>query len=379
MRTKTSLSAGLLAIVLVLGSALGGPPPASADDGTFANPLATPATTDLDITAVHVERTPTTMEVVIDTQNLPVSDHDVDVYFMREDKAAGDPTMDRVHYSYSTDGVHSALNRYYRPANGTESLASTNLGHSTTAAGQITFTGVPSDIPWNGDMWVAVQVSSNGKFGVAGRGVVSNGVTGFGPLNGLSIPTTVGVGLSSAQQVFQRTSATARVAVSPATAPGTVSLYDGSTAIATSPVANGVATFSVPNTLAIGAHGLRAVFTPTTARFAIGTSPTTALQVLDPDAPPPTSALTATRTKLRLSHDHARVTVKVSHHPAGAVRLLLDGKRQLKLLTLKHGRADWRLPAKLDHGRHALTATFVPPAGSTFAASTSTKLRLRAR
>ena len=59
--------------------------------------------------------------------------------------------------------------------------------------------------------------------------------------------------------------------VTPNTATGTVEFFDGVTSLGTSPVVAGVATLS-PGALSVGAHTLKAVYTPVGC-FLASTSP----------------------------------------------------------------------------------------------------------
>jgi len=145
--------------------------------------------------------------------------------------------------------------------------------------------------------------------------------------------------------------------VTPATATGTVTFYDGTKRLASAAVHGGKAT-AAPR-LAAGKHTLRAVYTPASAAWttSVGTSSVTV-------------AKAASTTKASLTHRVAwygtrtSVVVKVAGHtvaPSGTVqvkqgsRLLASGKVKV---SGKTGAVTIALPRTLTVGRHTLTVTY---------------------
>jgi 5'-nucleotidase len=176
--------------------------------------------------------------------------------------------------------------------------------------------------------------------------------------------------LTSPSQVHNSTPATALVSISPSDARGAIDILDGTKIVATETAFAGAAAINLPKTLAYGSHKLVARFRPETPAAYSGSS-TTALpfKVL--------SGGTKTAISLSLSKStqhykkHAvKVTVHVSHKPAGKVAIF-DGTKKLKTLTLKKGAASYTLSKKFAKGKHKLHAEFMPKHIDSFAPSVS--------
>jgi hypothetical protein len=88
-----------------------------------------------------------------------------------------------------------------------------------------------------------------------------------------------------------------------------------------------------------------------------------------------TGVATSVKLKLSKSVQHrgkfaAKVSITVSGSKTGKV-YLYDGKKRLKALKLKKGKANYTLSKKLKHGKHRLRVLFVPTNAAVFARSVS--------
>ena len=140
--------------------------------------------------------------------------------------------------------------------------------------------------------------------------------------------------------------------VTPNTATGTVEFFDGVTSLGTSPVVSGVATLS-PGALSVGAHTLKAVFTPTGC-FLASTSPNKAHTV---NKAPVTVTVTSSPNP---SIWNQPVTFTITVAPASATGsvTLKDSLTTLAVLPLSGGTANF-VKSNLYTGNHtAITATY---------------------
>ncbi|HKS23926.1 MAG TPA: Ig-like domain-containing protein [Thermoanaerobaculia bacterium] len=154
------------------------------------------------------------------------------------------------------------------------------------------------------------------------------------------------------------TTLTARVTSAGGTPTGSVTFYDGTTALATAPLSGGSAEAEV-GPLARGSHSISAAYVPDNAGFLASASASFALLV---DVPPAATAIALEVTPERSAHGQAvTLTASVtsdSGAPFGNV-VFTDGDAILesKLLT---GTTMSITTTALSIGEHALRATFVP-------------------
>lgn len=172
-------------------------------------------------------------------------------------------------------------------------------------------------------------------------------------------PTTVG------------TPVTLTATVSPAAAAGTVTFYDGSTALgAAASVTNGSASLDTTG-LGIGTHSITAVFTPTNAAV-YGPSTSSALSyVVNPAAATQTSTalLVAQGTS---AEQYSEVTLEATLSPtaaAGSVQFL-SGSTVLGTVPVVNGQASYST-SNLAVGTYSFTAAFVPTDATVYLPSTS--------
>jgi hypothetical protein len=158
--------------------------------------------------------------------------------------------------------------------------------------------------------------------------------------------------------------------VSPATATGTVTFYEGTRRLASATVRSGRATAGPK--LAAGRHALRAVFTPSSAAWT--TSAGTASVTVAKAASTTTASLTH---RVAWYGTRTSVVVKVAGHsvaPSGTVQVrqgttvLASGKLKVSGTT---GKVTIALPRTLTIGRHPLTVVY---RGSSNAASSRTTI-----
>jgi hypothetical protein len=149
---------------------------------------------------------------------------------------------------------------------------------------------------------------------------------------------------------------TLTASVAPTTAAvGTVTFKDGSTTLG-SPitVSNGTATLG--KALAVGAHSLTAVFTPTNTALA-NTSTSAPVNVTITAKPAPTVTVTAAKGSYGKTTT-ATISVKNGATAAtGSVTVMLDGK-SLSTSALANGTATVTLAATTPAGNHTITASY---------------------
>lgn len=151
------------------------------------------------------------------------------------------------------------------------------------------------------------------------------------------LATTTGLKVSAQRSAHgQRVKAT--VTVRGAATSGTVRVKDGSKVIATGAVRNGVGTVTLPR-LTVGRHRLTATFRGSALAATSASAPVTVTVV---------KATSSTRAKARRSVKRGKPVVvnarvrAAGHTPTGKVRFMA-GKRVLRTVALKHGRATTRL------------------------------------
>ncbi|CAN5204829.1 hypothetical protein BH11ACT2_BH11ACT2_00960 [soil metagenome] len=368
---RVSKFLAVVAGAAVVGSVLVVSDAASADVKTFTNQIVT----DPHIRTVTLEVTPKTLSVSLTIDNLQFQPTLFSFYLMPADTVANAPgTPERVFRATNPDepGAEWGIGGYIRPTSGADLPGPATGSFTVATSGNVSTASLvisdPVALPWSGPTWIAVTFAKPGTTYSSGV-VAADGLHGFGPVNDLSIPTAVTLAISRPTQISGTTSTTVSGSVLPA-ASGTVEIFDGATSVGTVSTTEAMSAFAVPipTTLAVRKHTLHAVFTPTTSRFAIGSSASVTLRVL-----------AATKTTVKLSRSqqrfkHTRVTarVTVSGKHAGKVRLF-DGKHKVKTLTLHRGTATYRFSATLATRRHVITAVYLPKNATTFARSTSAK------
>jgi uncharacterized protein (TIGR03437 family) len=151
---------------------------------------------------------------------------------------------------------------------------------------------------------------------------------------------------------------------------GSVTFYDGGTAIANSTTSlNGGGTAILNTRLVGGGHLLTAVFTPSNTQvFAAGTSPTLTLTV---PATPTSTALTATPTGATNQYSLATIVAAIVGAPAGSVTFYDNGAAIPGSTTNLTSGGIATFNAILLGGGHTLTAVFTPSDTQRFTTSTS--------
>jgi hypothetical protein len=155
---------------------------------------------------------------------------------------------------------------------------------------------------------------------------------------------------------------------------GSVTFYDGSTALGTQPLVAGSATITVPGTLAAGSHSLSARFS--TGSPFTGADTTSAPAVVTVHAPATTTPTPTVKAKsiTKLDYDKNKgkvalfVKVKVKHSDAvasGAAKVY-DGKKLIEIVKVTKGKGTDTV--NLKKGQHRLHAVYV---GTTTVASSS--------
>ncbi|HVN60288.1 MAG TPA: Ig-like domain-containing protein, partial [Gaiellaceae bacterium] len=143
----------------------------------------------------------------------------------------------------------------------------------------------------------------------------------------------------------------------------TITLYDGTTAIATTTVVNGSWTLT-PTGLALGAHTFSATQTDPVWNFTSVKSSTVTVTIYAPPPPPVINAGPAIGTVI---HSAANVTF-TGTGVAGHTITLYDGTTNVGTVTVASN-GTWTLTVKLASGTHTITATDTQTAGVTSAPS----------
>ena len=191
----------------------------------------------------------------------------------------------------------------------------------------------------------------------------------------------------SATQVYrgsQRVTVTASVAgVSGVTPEGTFQFADGGAALG-APVATsgGSATFTLPATLAAGAHSITALFVPSTQSASSFTTTLSEASSLSVTAAPTVTTMALDRSGTQVFGDSQTVTATATvskvdgELPSGSVRFR-DGDQSVALVPVPaSGVVTYTFSAQTTAGAHSVTAAFVPDAVSNFLPSTSSAATL---
>ncbi len=239
--------------------------------------------------------------------------------------------------------------------------SSTGLGRITTT-GQVTENLSP---PPPFGVGLGITVGPDGNIWLADYGQVEQVIIGG---TTAAAPTATTLTVSPNPAVFGEAIAVTATVTSPAGTPaGTVTFFDGGTAVASAPLdASGQATLKV--SLGVGNHSLTASFAPTGA-FAASTS-AAVTETVNPTTPAATTTALSTSASSAVFGQTETLTATVTSPagtPAGTVTFF-DGSVVLGTATLSAaGQAT--LTVSLGTGAHSLTASFTPT--GSFAASTS--------
>ena len=196
------------------------------------------------------------------------------------------------------------------------------------------------------------------------------------------VPTRTTLFLNPSSQNYGATGATAQAVVSKVdgvTVPGTVTITADGTTVGTGAVdANGGFAVSLPSSLSLGTHNIKASFAPSSGTYLASESANSTLTV---NAAPTTTTLSLNNSANQAYNQGARVTASASvakvgsSYPAGSIEFR-DGSTVLgTVATDANGAASYTFAADLSVGTHSVTARFVP-SSSTVAASTSSAATL---
>ncbi len=228
----------------------------------------------------------------------------------------------------------------------------------------------------------AIRVKVTGEPGYAAADILISGTTWTqvdGTYSLLADSTTTTLTTTPGSPSVPGTNVTLNAKVADTTTTGTtpvgtVSFFDGTTQIGTAQTVSGTGTASVSTTtLALGAHSLTAVFTPTVATsFATSTSSVVSYAIGNLDVSNtalsvnPTTAAAFTPVALTATVSDTTNTATV---PAGSVNFF-DGTTSIGTAPVTAGVATLPAYAGFAQGDHSVTAVFAPT-GSTIAGSTS--------
>ena len=152
---------------------------------------------------------------------------------------------------------------------------------------------------------------------------------------------------------------------------GSVTFFDGTTALATSALnASGVAIYSTSN-LSVGGHSITAAYQGNST-FAASTSGTASVTVTAPALTPTTTTLSTSATSITTGQSVTfTATITASSTPSGTVTFY-DGMTALGTGTLNGSGVTTYQTSGLSIGPHSITAAY--QGNSTFAASTSSAI-----
>jgi hypothetical protein len=362
-----------LAGLALLGGLLGAPDPAQAQQREHRNPLASPSSTDLEVTSVSVDATRATVAVRVRTENLPDGSFRLVTFIGPGPRVT---TGRRVQLELVGDegrlvaGGQSYLDDTAPPrALPADAVSGTRVGEVLTVFVERDLLG------WSGASYVS-GILDAGSEALFGRALSDDDLEGLGPVTSDPDTTASHVTRSAPSQVRGRTGARLRVVVSPAVA-GVVTWSDGTTRLATTRTSRGTAELVLPSWLAVGRHTIRASFAPVDPLRHAPSTAATQVTVLRPPARTTRTTVALSRTRqVRGTHKPVRATVTVSGRPGGRVTLL-DGRTRLATLPLRNGRATYIFSKRLRPGVHAVRARFAPARPDSFQASTSRTVRLR--
>ncbi|WP_019143868.1 Ig-like domain-containing protein [Aeromicrobium massiliense] len=376
MTPRRRLAAAALGAALLGGTLAAAP--ASAQQREYTNPLSTPTvTTDLDVPSLSVDATPSTLDVRLRTENLG-GDYTVELLLAQR------RTLDGGHginlRAEVSDDVVTSLSGFAVPDVTKEGdvtpLPASTLGFQRTG-GLLRITLATTSVVWDGGIHVGGRLretSGNDRFFAAAFNLESGlPPTLFGPITTAADPTSTTLGLSASRQVYGQTRPTVLTAKVPAGVTGSVTFRDGARTLGVVKQAGGTARLTLPRTLLAGTHTLTATFVPTD-RTRHSTSTAATWLTVSPHATTTAVRLSKAKQRLRGSKP-ARATITVSGRAPGTVTVY-DGRRKLRTVRLSAGRATYTLPRTLKVGRHSIKAVYRPATTGTYAASTSSTVRL---
>ena len=184
-------------------------------------------------------------------------------------------------------------------------------------------------------------------------------------------PTTTTLAATPVSPTTVGTPVTLNATVSPSTAAGTVTFYDGTTALgAAATVTSGAASLTTTG-LGIGTHSITAVFTATNPALNAASTSAVLSYVVNP------AAAQATTTSLLVAQgssgeQYSEVTLNATVAPStatGSVQFV-DGTTVLGTVPVSGGEATYNT-STLALGAHSFTAVFVPTDPTVYVTSTS--------
>jgi hypothetical protein len=168
---------------------------------------------------------------------------------------------------------------------------------------------------------------------------------------------------------------------------GVVTFYSDAAVLGTAtPGSNGVAAYTIPNTVAVGHHAIDAVFRPTNAAdFTSATSNTETLTVVQPPPTPPPAATTAVGIALSSTTQAylgAGVVATAATSPVNGVQVpgavtFYSGSTPLATVTTSaSGIATYTYPTSTALGVHSIHAVFTPNNTASYKPATSATVPL---
>jgi hypothetical protein len=317
-----------------------------------------------------VRYTSRTVTVTAHTENLPEGDLEAYVYASATDEPfpGGSTTYDAA-FVQVTGGVVSAR-EWHQTAGHFEATPTDRVTYTRTGP-NLTIVADAAFLSFTGPGYFSVEIVSGTSNLRAPDGA---GRVGYGPVSPAAIATSTALSLSSGTQKAGRAGVTATATVSPASAGVVTFLLDGVSPIAILPVVGGVATATVSPISKPGDHTVTAVFTPTDAVDAAASSSAPVAFAVVPQNTTNTSAKLSKRSQ-KLGGPASRLTIRVSKKAPGKV-IVYDGKKKLRTITLKKGKASYTLSKKLKKGTHRLRVEFRPSNPGKYGPSRSKTVKL---
>ena len=369
---------GIAAVAVLAGAALSAAP-VSAAVTSFVNPLATAPTDNFDIVSSDVDFTAATLTVTSHTQNLVAGETTYFVYVLPAGKSLAENNGAFGFGGTSENGASVTNTQHAEPSGAiTGETANSQVTLTVDVASQTLRASIPTSlIPTSAPLdFFAVTYGDSGSAYIAKTFSSSPvSVTGLGPLPIPLTATTTKLALSFGSQAYGGTPVAALVSVSPANASGSVQILSDGVPVANVPVSNGTAFANLPQTLASGPHSISATFTPTDAQAFSASSSTAAPFTVTSVAKATKTTVTLSKKSQKFKKSPAKVKVVVTEKAVGTVTIF-DGKKKLKTVTLKGGKATYTLSKTLKKGKHTIKAVFTPTNVESFKTSTSKSVKL---